>query len=231
MPTFEHQLQELQGQAFILPRYFDYTATFLWAISGALMGARRGYAILGVATVAMVSATGGGLLRDGIFLSVIPALVRTPVYLSLIAAAVLVVVLFGTHLQRIKHFTQVVGVIDAIGLGAYAVVGMNLALAAHLPLLGVLVVGTVNAVGGGILRDVLNREEPAMFKPGTIEEGSAVVGCVLFIALTKLTPAGQFVSAWVTIGTVFAIRLIAIRYHLKSRALPGFAEPVSSRPS
>ncbi len=224
MPGIEHQFQEISHQSFLLPRYFDYSATLLWAISGALLGARRGYAILGIATVALVSSTGGGLLRDGIFLQAVPALVKTPVYLYLIVTAVLLVMFFGSRLQRFRHFNNIVGLIDAAGLGAYAVVGMNLAVAAHLPLIGVAVVGMVNAVGGGILRDILNREEPHMFKPGTIEESSALIGCVVFIAMIKLTPAGQFISAWVTIALVFAIRLIAIRFHLQTKALPGFAD-------
>ena len=82
MPSFEQHIQEIQHQTFLLPPYFDYSATFLWAISGVLLGARRGYAILGIGTVALVSSTGGGLLRDGIFLQAIPTLVRTPVYLE-----------------------------------------------------------------------------------------------------------------------------------------------------
>jgi uncharacterized membrane protein YeiH len=224
MPTIEQQFQEIQRHAFLLPPYFDYSATFLWAISGAILGARRGYAILGIATVALVSSTGGGLLRDGIFLQAVPQVLKTPVYLYLIVIAVVLVMLFGRRLQGFRHLSHIVGLIDAAGLGAYAVVGMNLALAAQLPLIGVAVVGMVNAVGGGILRDVLNREEPHMFKPGTIEESSALVGCVAFIALTKLTPAGQFLSAWVTIALVFAIRLIAIRFHIETKALAAFRD-------
>ena len=87
MLSITQHLAEIQRQAFLLPPYFDYAATFLWAISGALLGARRGYAILGIATVALVSSTGGGPLRDGIFLQRVPMLIRTPVYLYLIVTA------------------------------------------------------------------------------------------------------------------------------------------------
>jgi uncharacterized membrane protein YeiH len=224
MPTLEQHLHHIQHQAFLLPHYFDYAATFLWAISGALLGARRGYAILGIATVALVSATGGGLLRDGIFLQTIPVLLTTPVYLYLIVAAVALVMLAGRWLEKLPHLNQIVGLIDAAGLGAYAVVGMSLALAAQLPPLGVAVVGMVNAVGGGILRDVLNREEPHMFKPGTLEESSALIGCGAFILMVKSTSAGELVSAWITIALVFAIRLLAIRFHIQTKALPAFQE-------
>jgi uncharacterized membrane protein YeiH len=224
MPSIGQHLQQIQQHAFLLPRYFDYSATFLWAISGALLGARRGYAILGIATVALVSSTGGGLLRDGIFLQKIPLLVSTPVYLYLIVIAVVLVTFFGRGVERIPHVNMIVGLIDALGLGAYAVVGMNLALAAHLSLLGVGVVGMVNAVGGGILRDVLNREEPHMFKPGTLEESAALIGCVTFLLLINLTSAGQFISAWATIGVVFTVRLIAIRFHIETKPLAAFQE-------
>jgi len=142
---------------------------------------------------------------------------------------IFLVVLFGSQLQRTPHLGHVVGLIDAAGLGAYAVVGMNLALAVGLPLIGVAVVGMVNAVGGGILRDVLNREEPNMFKPGTLEESSALIGCIVFIALIKLTPVGQFIAAWVTIALVFAIRLIAIRYHIQTKALAAFQDTTKAQ--
>jgi uncharacterized membrane protein YeiH len=138
----------------------------LWAISGALLAARRGYAILGIFTVALVSAAGGGLLRDGIFLQTIPVLVQTPIYLYLIVAAVTLVLFFGARLQLMKELTHIVGPIDALGLGAYAVVGMNRALAADLPLIGVAVVGVVNAVGGGILRDRARGLERANARAG-----------------------------------------------------------------
>jgi uncharacterized membrane protein YeiH len=224
MPSIEHHLDAIQRQAFILPPYFDYSATFLWALSGALLGARRGYAILGIATVALVSSTGGGLLRDGLFLQTIPVLLKTPIYLYLIAAAVAVVMVFGARIARFRNLGHIMGLIDALGLGAYAVVGMNRALAADLSLIGVAVIGVVNAVGGGILRDVLNRERPAMFMPGTLDESLALVGCVVFIAMIKLTSLGQFFSAWTTIAIVFAIRLIAVRYQIRTTALAAFKD-------
>ena len=73
---------------------FDYTATFLWATSGALLAMRRGYDIVGVVLIAMVSALGGGLIRDSVFLDRQPVLVRQPTYLLLVAIAVVVVLVF-----------------------------------------------------------------------------------------------------------------------------------------
>ncbi len=210
---------------FLLPPAFDYSATFLWAITGALLGAKRGYAILGIITIALVSSTGGGLLRDGLFLrDGPPVLLRTPVYLLIIAAAVLLVVFFGRWLNQAPYGAHLVGVVDAIGLGAYAVVGMNRALAAQISLPGVVLVGMVNAVGGGILRDILIGEEPHMFQPGTLEESSALIGCLLFIAVTQTLSVGQFMASWLTIGVTFSIRTAAIRFGIQSRPLKAFSD-------
>ncbi len=67
------------------------------------LGARRGYAILGIATVALVSSVGGGLLRDGIFLQTIPVLLTAPVYFYIIAFAVVLVLVFGARVQHWRH--------------------------------------------------------------------------------------------------------------------------------
>jgi len=213
----------MPARAFLLPPIFDYSATFLWAISGAALGARRGYAILGIITLALVSSTGGGLLRDGLFIQDgPPVLVRTPIYLWLIAVGVLVVVVFGGRVARMPRLCKGIVLIDAAGLGAYAVVGMDRALAAGISLPGVVVVGMVNAVGGGILRDVLLNTEPDMFKPGTLDQALALIGCLLFLGLTQGRPVSQFTAAWITIGVVFAVRLLAIRFRIESRPLPAF---------
>ena len=141
---------------FRLPLYIDYPATLIWALSGALVAARLRLDPTGVATIALVTAAGGGLLRDGIFLQVgPPVLIRTPVYIILIAIAALLVIAAGTAVLGIPFFDPIVGLIDAIGLGAYAIVGLQLSLSLGLSVPAGIFVGAVNAVGGGVLRDVL----------------------------------------------------------------------------
>ena len=79
-------IREALSGSFELPVYFDYPATFIWALSGAVLAARLRMDPTGVALIALVTAAGGGLLRDGLFLQVgPPALIRTPVYIILIA--------------------------------------------------------------------------------------------------------------------------------------------------
>lgn len=208
---------------FQLPPFFDYGATFVWAISGALLAARRGYAILGILTLALVSSAGGGLLRDGIFISDgPPALVRTPFYLWLIGMAALLVILFGRQIERLPHAQSALLLTDALGLGAYATVGMGRAFAAGISLPGVMLVGMVNAVGGGILRDVLLNHEQKLFQPGTLEQALALLGCAVFLVLTQALHAAAIAAAWTTILAVFVSRLLAIRFKIKTYPLWNF---------
>ena len=210
---------------FLLPPFFDYAATFFWAISGGLVAARRGYDIIGIFILAMVSSTGGGLLRDGLLLQDgPPVLVRTPVYLELVAAATGVVILFGKRVQKLPGFQRIVSIVDALGLGAYAVVGMNRATAVGLDLLGVIFVGMVNAVGGSVLRSVLAGREPHLFRPGKFEAVAAFIGCGVFVVLRRILEVAPTSAAWITIVAVFVIRLVSVTYGVETKALRDFQD-------
>jgi uncharacterized membrane protein YeiH len=222
----------LDPHVFLLPSFFDFGATFLWAVTGALMGARRGYDFVGIFILAMVSATGGGLLRDGLFLQDgPPVLVQSPVYLAIVAGGTVIVLLFGKKVETIKGFENLVSLVDALGLGAYAVVGTNRAMLLGLSLPGSILVGMVNAVGGSILRSVLVAREPHLFKPGTMEASAALIGCGIFVLLSRTDWLNEAPAAWVTIVSVFVIRVLAVRYRLQTRALRDFAEKSSAESS
>ena len=96
-------IRDALSGSFELPVYFDYPATFIWALSGAVLAARLRMDPTGVALIALVTAAGGGLLRDGLFLQVgPPALIRTPVYIILIGLAVVIVILAGARVLHIS---------------------------------------------------------------------------------------------------------------------------------
>src|SRR5262249_995841 len=140
-------------------------ATFLMAMTGVWAASRRGYDAVGAFALALVSGVGGGLLRDCVFLNQSPAMLEDPRYLVAVLAAVLI----GGAAQRLAHRVEsLIAYVDALAIGVYAVVGSDKAMAAHLALMGATLVGMCNAVGGGLLRDVLVREEPLMFKPGQL---------------------------------------------------------------
>jgi uncharacterized membrane protein YeiH len=202
---------------------FDYGATFVWALSGALIAARRGYDVFGLTVVALVSATGGGLLRDGLFLQDgPPALARTPDYLLIVLAAALLVWMIGGWLNGLRHLPPVIQIVDALALGAYAVVGMRLAIEARLSLPAVVLVGTINAIGGSLLRDVLMRREPELFKPSTLMALAVVASTIVYLILGPGLGLSPFLAALSTVTVAASIRAASVRYDLRTRAVPGF---------
>ncbi len=217
---------------FLLPPFFDYAATLCWGVSGALVGARRGYDIVGIFILALVSATGGGLLRDGLFLQDgTPLILRTPTYLSLIGGATLAVVIFGKRVPSLPGFQRIVDLVDAAGLGAYAVVGMNLSLVKGLNVPAAMLVGMVNATGGAILRSAISGREPQLFRPGKLEAVAALMGCLLYMTLRHATSASPTAAAWLTIVAVFLIRLASVAYGVTTRPVQSFeAEWNADRP-
>lgn len=209
---------------------FDITATLIWAFSGALLGARRGCDVMGVVIVAMVSATGGGLLRDGLFIQGgPPVLVRKPIYLELIALAALAVIVFGGRLKTIRWFPTLVSIIDGLGLGAYAVVGMKAATAAGLPVTGVIFVGMVNAMAGRVLRDLLLGDAPQLLRPGLRFGAVALMGCLLYVTLTGAGFEAR-TAACIVIAAVFVGRALTVRFDIRSTSLAAFEEDWRERP-
>jgi uncharacterized membrane protein YeiH len=165
--------------------------------------------------LALLTAIGGGLVRDGFFLSRdLPHVLQDARYLYVVALATAVCLVGGEHLNR---FRQVFLLADALGLGIYAVVGAQRALAVGLPLVAAGFVGLANAVGGGVLRDVLIGNETLLFKPGEFYILAAVVGTAVFLALVSVGVPSYESAGW-SIATTFALRLAAVAFNWRTQA-------------
>jgi uncharacterized membrane protein YeiH len=218
-------IRDALSGSFELPVYFDYPATFIWALSGAVLAAKLRMDPTGVALIALVTAAGGGLLRDGLFLQVgPPALIRTPVYIILIGLAVVLVILAGSRVIHFRHFDEIVVLIDLFGLGTYAIVGLELSLSLGLSELAAIFVGTVNAVGGGLLRDIILRRTPELLQPGSPITIVAITGCVAYAVMTRLFALPGGLAGMSAILLVLFIRTVALRLGLRTAPIRGFSE-------
>ena len=216
--TLQVGREALLDQAqFQVPFLLDYLAVFLWAVSGAIVGMHKRYDFAGVLVVAILASTGGSLIRDGIFLQQTPPVLSNPWYIPVIIAATAFVGLFRRRITQIVLVNRVVDVIDGIGVPAFAVVGLQLSLQKGIPLPGVVLVGVVNGVGGGILRDLLVGDTPAALKPGTIFVSGVILICVLFLVLTYGFGVSKEWAAWGMIALFFTIRMLSIRYNWRTR--------------
>lgn len=205
----------MNPDTFQLPLAFDIIAAFFFALTGCLAGIRRNYDIIGVIALSAICAVGGSVIRDGVFLQTdLPAVVKDPVYLYSILAAIIIGRILGDRMERFGRF---LAIIDAIGLASYAVYGTQKALVYHISPAVAVFIGVINACGGGLIRDIITREEPLVFKPGQFYVMAAIVGGILFVTLTAFTPLSSFESGIIASLLCLVFRLLAIRLNWKTK--------------
>jgi uncharacterized membrane protein YeiH len=186
----------------------DLAGTFAFALNGALTAIRViRLDIIGVVTLGMFTALGGGVIRDILLGALPPATFRDWRYLTVAAAGSLVAFLFGRSLDRLA--TPIL-VLDAAGLSLFAVSGALKGLDFGIGFGQALILGTITAVGGGTLRDVLIREIPSVLTSG-LYAIPALVGAFVVVAGDHLG-AARLPVAIVAAVVCFAIRMVGVRY-------------------
>src|SRR6187397_940276 len=204
----------MPGVSFLLPIWFDLAAVFLFALTGVWAATRRGYDVVGAFVLAFVTGVGGGLLRDGIFLQEVPLVIRDGRYLYAVLAALAI----GGLAQRLAdRFTRLLAYVDAAAIGVYAVYGANKSLVAGATPEAAVLVGLCNAVGGGLLRDVIVREEPLLMKPGQLYFLATLIGCSAFVLMSHYQGWEVQTSAYVAIAITLLLRILAIRFNWTTR--------------
>ena len=132
----------------------------------------------------------------------------------------LCVFLFGRRFYHSSRFSQLIGMADALSRGVFAVVGMQKAHALGLSTLGVILVGLVNAVGGGVLRDILCNDVPLVFLKGELYATAAWVGALALIGLQEMG-LPSVTASWLAMAIVLILRLLAMRFQI---TLPAFSQ-------
>jgi uncharacterized membrane protein YeiH len=192
-----------------LERALDWSGIFVFAVSGGSLAVRKGLDAVGIVVLGAVTGLGGGVLRDKLLGDLPPAALRDQRYLSVPLVATAVVLVAHTLVARMS---RPVLVFDAAGLGLFSVAGAAKALEAGLGVVASTLLGTTTAVGGGVLRDVLARDVPTIFRRDTaLYAIPATAGAAATCAMWSLDQFGAVVS--VIIATlVTAVRLLAMHY-------------------
>ncbi|MEY8431952.1 trimeric intracellular cation channel family protein [Lachnospiraceae bacterium 48-42] len=195
----------------------ELIGTIAFACSGALVGIRKKLDLLGVIVLAVITATGGGMFRDILIGNVPPALFRNPFYAGVaVLAAILIFFtiqskrLLKTFMQ-IERYNQVFNSLDAIGLGAFTVVGVDTAISYNVDsyFFLTLFVGVITGVGGGLIRDIMVCEIPSILKEH-IYACASLAGALLYAGTWQIfdPDIAMITSALI----VIAIRMLARHY-------------------
>ena len=199
----------------------DLVGVFAFALNGsltALRGARLD--VVGVITLGMITALGGGIIRDVLLGDLPPATFRDWRYLAVAAGGGLLVAVAARHVERLA---TPITVLDAAGLGLFAVTGTGKALDVGLGPAQAVILGAVTGVGGGTLRDVLVGRVPSVLSSGlyAIPALTAATATAVVVELGIESPGTAIGAALLC----FLVRMAGVRFDLhapRPRAEPGW---------
>ncbi len=200
----------------------DLFGVAVFAVSGALAAGRKGMDLFGVMVVSTVTAVGGGTLRD-VLLDNQPLFWVRDVNYLLVAFGAAALTLAYVRAFRPPRGSLLVA--DAFGLALFTVIGARVALEDGAPALICVIMGVVTGSAGGLLRDVLCAEVPLLLRRD-VYALAAMAGASLYVLLEG-SGVAVIVSAPLSVGAVFAIRLAAIRWDLHA---PTFELEEEDRP-
>ena len=186
----------------------DLLGTAAFAASGAWAGIRRKMDLFGVLVLGLVTATGGGTLRDLLLGDFPPFSLKNETYLYISLGVALAVFLWHRHLEFLRHPLLY---FDAVGLGTFVVIGTVKALEFNLGFLGAVMMGVVTATAGGVTRDVLSNQVPLILRK-EIYASACAAGAILLVILHHLAIPHPL-PALVAAATVITVRLLAIRHN------------------
>lgn len=194
---------------------FDMIGTIAFAVSGALVGVARKMDIFGMAVLALATAIGGGIVRDVLLGYFPPNSLRNVVYVTVVLAVTVIVFLIYNSRYR-KHAMGPRSrasylLADALGLASFTVTGASAGfkLYPELPIFIVLL-GTITAVGGGIIRDMLAQRIPSVLKEDVYALPSIIGGIVYYLMVASSWESAAVYGAFTV---VLVIRLLAIKYN------------------
>lgn len=198
----------------------NYIGTIAFAVSGTVKGFKKNLDIFGISLLAILTAVGGGILRDTM-IGQVPSALTDPTSIYLAIGVSLIMYLFVTHKknelprekQMLRFLTTTNLVFDAIGLVVFALIGASGGIELRLNFMTTGILAALTGVGGGILRDVLVNETPIVLK----EDVYAVLALATGIAYHILVLDLSFSRIPVFMGLFVAallIRLLVIKYKI-----------------
>jgi len=192
----------------------DILGTFAFAVAGAFSAMEKKLDPFGVLVLAFVTAIGGGTLRD-ILIGNLPV--------GWLSNETATIVIFGSAIaamffsRYLKQFTTTLFLFDALGLGLFTIIGLEMGLSKDFSPGICIALGTITACFGGVIRDVFLNNVPLLFRK-EIYAMACIAGGLLYFFLQYIQVEANF-SRIASIIAIFTIRVLAFRFKL---SLPAF---------
>ena len=205
---------------------FELLGTVAFALSGAMVAIEKKADIFGVLVLGIITATGGGMLRDMLLGNLPPRLFSNTLYITVAAVTALLFFLLvrcfkNFYIRKAKMVDQVNNFFDAIGLGAFTITGIQIGLDSGFSnsIFFLVFLGVLTGVGGGLIRDLMTMEIPFVLRKRVYAFAAIIGGLVYLFAQSIFT--GETFASILSIFTTVTIRLLATYFHWHlPRAVP-----------
>lgn len=196
-----------------LIKFIEIMAILVSAFSGFVEARRMRMDLVGVFTVAFITAFGGGTLRD-ILLDLRPLFWVTHQEYAIL---IFILALIASPLIRtLRHILseKLIVIADAIGLGLFSIVGVSSALEANMPIFIASMMGVITGIFGGVLRDIVCNKVPMVFRDGKPYAICAFLGSWAFLIMRKFEFPHDF-ALWSSAMLITGLRLLTWRFDIK----------------
>jgi uncharacterized membrane protein YeiH len=201
-----------------LSTWLDYFGVTVSALSGVLAARDKSLDLFGAFVLALVTAVGGGSLRDVLVGDGAVAWLRAPGIFHTVCITTLVAFVLSQRWEPPKTLFQIA---DALALCFFAVAGTRKGISLGFAPSVCVALGVMTGVAGGIIRDTLMGRVPLVFRKDTYFYATAAMfGGLIYILLR--VPTGDDQATWIAVSAAILLRLGAIRYRL---TLPAFKSP------
>ena len=192
----------------------DLIGTVVFAITGALAAKEHKMDVFGMFILAFVTGVGGGTLRDMMIGSTPVFWMKNPFYILMIVLGVVLPIVF----KKMSEWKKSILFFDAIGLGVFTVIGLEKGIDFGLHPVIAVALGAVTGCFGGLIRDILRNQIPAVLHK-EIYATASLTGGIMFFVLNYLGFHNDLVAV-LTAFIVFIIRVLALKYRWE---LPKFS--------
>ena len=196
-----------------LIKFIEIMAILVGAFSGFIEARRKRMDLVGVFTVAFITAFGGGTLRDIL-------LDKRPLFwVTHQEYAILIFILALVAAPAIRTLRQVVSdrmivIADAVGLGLFSIAGVASALDANMPIFIASMMGVITGIFGGVLRDIVCNEVPMVFRDGKPYAICAFIGSWMYLLMKKFGIDPDF-ALWTSATVITALRLLTWKFDMR----------------
>lgn len=173
------------------------------------MAGRKSMDLFGVSVIGVVTALGGGTLRDVILAHYPVTWIGDETYILVAVVAALGTVVWVRMTRPIHEFGLLLA--DAFGLAVFTVSGTQVALQLDVPISTAVIMGVMTGVAGGVMRDVICNEIPLIFRQ-EIYASACILGALVHVGLLQLHSSAEM-AAIIAMGVVFSVRMAALHWH------------------